>query len=451
MITENLSTLRIHKLTQEQYNRAREAGQLEENAIYLTPDDASNPGGFATEEYVDEKIADLVLESAQADWNQEDESKPDFIHNKPEIPSIEGLATIEYVDSKLTGGTNDPVSWNDIQDKPEIPEAYTHPENHPADMITGLADVAKSGSYNDLIDKPEIPSTEGLATTEYVDNKFAEGSFEQVQANWDQGDVSKADYILNKPFGYGTDLLNDKQLAFSLVGAGTSGITARDRIYSASINMDGWNISDGDVLTITWDGETKEYVAKRKTINQNAASVAIGNVYIANLYANAAEGYISEDTKEPFCILPALGYFFTFSSAATHEVRINKTDEIKKIDSRFLPDEALLSPVQADWSVTDEDDPAFIKNKPDLSQVGGSGIYTDNEEPADAPEGSVWLDMDDDGSNLPIGGTLPPVNSENNGMILQVVDGKWTLVALADSEVKNYVDEYIGSALEGEY
>lgn len=35
---------------------------------------------------------------------------------------------------------------------------YTHPATHPASMITGLADVAKSGSYNDLSDKPTIPT-----------------------------------------------------------------------------------------------------------------------------------------------------------------------------------------------------------------------------------------------------------------------------------------------------
>lgn len=36
---------------------------------------------------------------------------------------------------------------------------YTHPSTHPASMITGLADVATSGSYNDLLDKPTIPAS----------------------------------------------------------------------------------------------------------------------------------------------------------------------------------------------------------------------------------------------------------------------------------------------------
>ena len=40
MITENLSTLKIHKLTQEQYDRKVENGNIDKSALYLTPDDA---------------------------------------------------------------------------------------------------------------------------------------------------------------------------------------------------------------------------------------------------------------------------------------------------------------------------------------------------------------------------------------------------------------------------
>ena len=39
MVTENLSTLKIHRLTQAQYDREKSAGRLDENALYLTPDE----------------------------------------------------------------------------------------------------------------------------------------------------------------------------------------------------------------------------------------------------------------------------------------------------------------------------------------------------------------------------------------------------------------------------
>ena len=39
MNTENLKTLKIHKLSQEQYERELLAGNVDPNALYLTPDD----------------------------------------------------------------------------------------------------------------------------------------------------------------------------------------------------------------------------------------------------------------------------------------------------------------------------------------------------------------------------------------------------------------------------
>lgn len=40
MITENLSTLKIHKLSQTQYERELAAGRIDPNALYLTPDES---------------------------------------------------------------------------------------------------------------------------------------------------------------------------------------------------------------------------------------------------------------------------------------------------------------------------------------------------------------------------------------------------------------------------
>lgn len=46
---------------------------------------------------------------------------------------------------------------------------------------------------------------------------------------------------------------------------------------------------------------------------------------------------------------------------------------------------------------------------------------------------------------------LPAVSSADNNKVMQVVNGVWTAVSVADSSVKTYVEEYIGSALEGDY
>lgn len=71
MITENLSTLKIHKLTQKQYDREFKAGNTDENALYLTPDLDSvvdqtfNPesenaqSGKAVQEAIDAEITQI--------------------------------------------------------------------------------------------------------------------------------------------------------------------------------------------------------------------------------------------------------------------------------------------------------------------------------------------------------------------------------------------------------
>lgn len=55
MITESLSTLKIHKLTQAQYNRELAAGNIDPNALYLTPDEAEDLSGYATIEQLNAK------------------------------------------------------------------------------------------------------------------------------------------------------------------------------------------------------------------------------------------------------------------------------------------------------------------------------------------------------------------------------------------------------------
>lgn len=65
MITENLSTLKIHNLTKEQYEQEFEAGRIDENALYLTP-----------------------YEEIQPDWLQIDNTASDFIKNKPDEEDI---------------------------------------------------------------------------------------------------------------------------------------------------------------------------------------------------------------------------------------------------------------------------------------------------------------------------------------------------------------------------
>lgn len=55
MQTENVSTLKIHKLSQAQYDREVAAGNIDETALYLTPDEEVDLSGYATKEELNAK------------------------------------------------------------------------------------------------------------------------------------------------------------------------------------------------------------------------------------------------------------------------------------------------------------------------------------------------------------------------------------------------------------
>ena len=106
MITENLSTLKIHKLTKEQYERELSTGNVDQNALYLTPYEevVSNVSEVEisdtppTDENVEiwvniaeEPIGVAIYgtragdstESIQSDWEQNDETAVDYVKNRP--------------------------------------------------------------------------------------------------------------------------------------------------------------------------------------------------------------------------------------------------------------------------------------------------------------------------------------------------------------------------------
>ena len=111
MIIEDLSTLKIHKLTQEQYERELAAGRIEENALYLTPDEGVDLSDYATKDEIPDALSDLtddathrlVTDAEKTSWNAKaevsaipivdqtiDKSSNNAISNKAVAKELEG-------------------------------------------------------------------------------------------------------------------------------------------------------------------------------------------------------------------------------------------------------------------------------------------------------------------------------------------------------------------------
>ena len=160
--------------------------------------DLVNDSGFLTEH---QSLAEYAKKSElfSKDYND--------LTNKPTIPSIDGLASTSYVDSKVaeidvptktsdlindSGFLTEHQSLADYAKKSEIPDVSGFLTSIPDEYVTeteldakgyltehqSLSEYAKkselfSKDYNDLTNKPTIPSVEGLASTQYVDEKVA--------------------------------------------------------------------------------------------------------------------------------------------------------------------------------------------------------------------------------------------------------------------------------------
>lgn len=137
------------------------------------------------------KYVDNINNNLQENINNIDNLKADKselfsgdyndLSNKPNIPSIEGLASESYVDNSIAGIVNSaPETLNTLN---ELAQALGDDPSFATTVSTeigkkansnDLAAVATSGSYNDLTNKPDIPSIEGLATEKFVTDKIAE-------------------------------------------------------------------------------------------------------------------------------------------------------------------------------------------------------------------------------------------------------------------------------------
>jgi hypothetical protein len=171
---------------------------------------------YATIEYVDDKIAKIVIPSieglASEKWVEdkgyltehqslEDYATKDFVDDKVneiEVPSVEGLASEEFVlnkiaEAQLSGGDVDLSGYatkSELKNvAAQIPslEGYAKIEDIPS--VEGLASEAwveakgyltEHQSLEGYAKVEDIPSVEGLASEEFVTEKIAEIEFPEL-------------------------------------------------------------------------------------------------------------------------------------------------------------------------------------------------------------------------------------------------------------------------------
>ncbi len=179
MITENLSTLKIHKLTQAQYDRELAAGNIDENALYLTPDEEIDLSGYATISDVEElqtKVGDTAVSEqiASAIANKIDSPDTAFVGQVLSVKSIdeEGKIVWEATSPDFVGG-------NIVTDETLSREGAAADAKVTGDAIaeinSKLADIMYEeivvSSFTNNIGNVEIGSTVTNVTLNWKTNK----------------------------------------------------------------------------------------------------------------------------------------------------------------------------------------------------------------------------------------------------------------------------------------
>ena len=150
-------------------------------------------------------VLDTITEQIVSEWNNKSEFDGDYdsLTNKPNIPSIEGLASEDYVNDYVENAIKDiPKEEVDLSGYALKTELHEHSNKTVLDTITEQI-VSEwnnksefSGDYDDLTNKPNIPSIEGLATKEELPTRTSELTNDSNFAN--EGYVNDAISSLEK-------------------------------------------------------------------------------------------------------------------------------------------------------------------------------------------------------------------------------------------------------------
>lgn len=154
MITENLSTLKIHKLTQEQYDREFEAGNIDENALYLTPE--KEPILIQNDEPTDAEDGTLWLDL-------------DAVGQSSGGGSVFYDGELVYSQNYEPIGAPDGTLWVDLDDN----EGAAGSGGYSSDCVKSVNGVAPDDNGNVQIEVGSVDSIDILEiTAEDVDAMF---------------------------------------------------------------------------------------------------------------------------------------------------------------------------------------------------------------------------------------------------------------------------------------
>ena len=264
---------------------------------------------------------------------------------KEKLAGIEVGANKTIVDSTLSA-----TSTNPVQNK-VINIAITNLNTLVGDALARKQDtLIQSGASIGQIAKITAVDESGKPTA-WEASDFSE----QVQSDWNQNDETKSDYIKNRPFFAG-DLVNAELADIAQIisdgGFGAQIVPMGENSFvvynSDTITIPNVTITIGDTYSFLIDGVKYTYVAV-----DYEGNIAFGDIAeLSNQnYSELNFVVIGENRSSSF----NTGIILFRGSAPPNEFKlIGQTQEIKKIDDKYLPDSVKNSKITINGKTIDK-------------------------------------------------------------------------------------------------
>lgn len=206
-----------------------------------------------------------------------------------------------------------------------------------------------------------------------------------AKADWNQNDEAALDYIKNRPF------YEESNAWVTLLPSTAYSPFTFSSTYNAYVHetLAAYELTIGKKYRVTWDGTEYECTA------QDASQVMSGAIVLGNASAFGFDG-----NNEPFALATRNGYVAYMSNTDDdHTVAIEELGIIiHKIDSKYLSDDIAFKedipevPVTSVNGMTGD----VIISIGDGPIVASNNIYVQEEEPLEAQDGSLWIDLDEE-------------------------------------------------------
>lgn len=345
--------------------------------------------------------------NVQSDWEQSDSAADDYIKNKPE--NLVQDANYVHTDNNYTSDEKNKLSGIEAGAEANVQSDWSEADNSKDDFIknkpTKVSDFQndsgfitkdvndltnyykKSETYtqteinNSLSGKVDKETGKGLSSNDYTDAEkiklsgIAAGAEVNVQSDWQQSDSTKDDYIKNKPENLVQDAsyvhtdnnyTSDEKNKLSGIAAGAE-VNVQSDWNQASSSADDYikNKPENLVQDASYVHTDNNYTTTEKNKLSGIAAGAEVNVQSDWNQANSsADDYIK---NKPENLVQDASYVHTDNNYTTTEK--NKLAGIAA---------GAEVNVQSDWNQSNSSADDFIKNKPQNLVQDANYVHTDN-------------------------------------------------------------------------